>query len=78
MREQDRDIPDIEAREESVNPRANPMHHQGYLFIWLHLQKIKVLRCATPGLSESNPTSGKRKLKRVSVWGAEYVVLVIE
>ena len=32
---------------------------RGYLFIGLNLQKTMILRCATPGLSESNPTSGK-------------------
>ena len=58
MEEHD-NIPDNEARQRSVIPRASPSHHYGYLFIGLNLQKIMILRCATPGLSESNPTSGK-------------------
>ena len=42
-----------------ANPRAIPSHRHGVPVHLVNLRKIMILRCATQGLSESNPTSGK-------------------
>ena len=52
-----------EARKRGANPRATPSQHHEVPIRLVNLQKIMTLRCATPGLSESNPTSGKMSRK---------------
>jgi len=56
VREQDEEIPVIEAQEGSANTGAQTKSSTWYLFIWLNLRKSMTLRVSTPGLSASNPS----------------------